>query len=112
MPIINFSQPFSIFIGVVLFVLVLYLARENKKAWIVGTMLFAFLFLLVGHTVEFMLFSAQSEEIYHAITTSATIDLIFVFLAFVSYLWIDDMEVKEGRRKSIDNSLDWFWNKI
>lgn len=32
MPIINFSNPFSIFIGVVLFVLVLYLAKENKKA--------------------------------------------------------------------------------
>ncbi len=112
MPIINFSQPFSVFVGVVLFVLVLYLARENKKAWIIGTMLFAFLFLLIGHTVEFILFSTKSEEIYHAITTSTTIDLIFVFLTFISYLWIDDMEVKEGRRKSIDNSLDWFWNKI
>ena len=33
MPIINFSQPFSIFVGVVLFVLVLYLAKTNKKAF-------------------------------------------------------------------------------
>ena len=99
MPIINFSNPLSIFIGVVLFVLVLYLAKENKKAWITGIMLFAFI-------------SGQSEQIYKAITTSATIDLIFVFLSFISYLWIDDIEAKAGKRKSIDNSLDWFWNKV
>lgn len=112
MPIINFSNPLSIFIGVVLFVLVLYLAKENKKAWITGIMLFAFIALLVGHTVEFALISGQSEQIYKAITTSATIDLIFVFLSFISYLWIDDIEAKAGKRKSIDNSLDWFWNKV
>ena len=52
MPIINFTQPFSIFVGVVLFVLMLFLAKENKKAWIIGTVLFAFIGLLVGHTVE------------------------------------------------------------
>ena len=44
MPIINFSNPFSIFVGVILFVLVLYLAKTNKKAWITGTMLFASFF--------------------------------------------------------------------
>ena len=43
MPIINFAQPFSILTGVVLFVLVLYLAKDTKKAWIVGSLLFAFL---------------------------------------------------------------------
>ena len=55
MPIINFTQPFSIFVGVVLFVLMLFLAKENKKAWIIGTVVFAFIGLLVGHTVEFIL---------------------------------------------------------
>ena len=112
MPIIDFSNPFSIFVGVILFVLVLYLAKENKKAWIVGTMLFVFIALLVSHTVEFILVSGQSQEIYKAITTSATIDLIFIFLSFISYLWVDDIEAKAGKRKSIDNSLDWFWNKV
>ena len=112
MPVINFSNPFSIFVGVVLFVLVLYLAKENKKAWITGTMLFTFIGLLVCHTIEFALLGSQSQEAYKAITTSAGVDLIFIFLSFISYLWIDDIEAKEGKRKSIDNSLDWFWNKV
>lgn len=112
MPIINFTQPFSILTGVVLFVLVLYLAKDTKKAWIVGSLLFAFLMLLVCHTVEFIMISSQNQEAYQALTTSATIDLIFIFLAFISYLWVDDIEAKEGRRKSIDDSLEWFWNKV
>lgn len=112
MPIINFSNPFSIFVGVILFVLVLYLAKTNKKAWITGAMLFAFIGLLVFHTIEFALLGSDSQEVYKAITISAGVDLLFVFLSFISYLWVDDMEAKEGKRKSIDNSLDWFWNKV
>ncbi len=112
MPIINFSQPFAVFIGVVLFVLVLYLAKDNKKAWITGVMLFAFIALLVCHTVEFALISAENQEAYKAVTASATVDLMFIFASFISYLWIDAIEAKEGKRKSIDDSLDWFWNKV
>lgn len=112
MPIINFTQPLSVLIAVILFVLILYLAKENKKAWIIGAMLFAFLILLVGHTVEFAFIKDLTQGEYKAITGSATMDLIFVFLSFISYLWIDDIEAKEGKRKSIDNSLEWFWNKV
>ena len=112
MPIINFAQPFSVFVGVVLFLLVFFLAKQNKKAWIAGAILFAFIALLVVHTVEFILWSGNSAEIYKALTTSTTVDLVFIFLSFISYLWIDDIEAKEGKRKSIDDSLDWFWNKV
>lgn len=112
MPIINFTNPVSILVGVILFVLVLYLAKETKKAWITGALLFGFIGVLVAHTIEFVTIGSQSQEIYNAIVTSATMDLIFVFLSFISYLWIDDIQAKEGKRKSIDNSLDWFWNKV
>lgn len=112
MPFINFTKPFSVLVAVIIFVLMLYLSKENKKAWIIGTLLFAFLALLIAHTVEFALVKDQTEEMYKAVTGSATMDLIFVFLSFMSYLWIDDIEAKNGKRKSIDNSLDWFWNKV
>lgn len=112
MPFINFTNPIAILIGVLLFLLVLYLGREVKKSWIIGLMLFAFMALLVAHTIEFILIGQESQIIYKAITTSAMFDLIFIFLSFITYLWIDDMEAKAGKRKSIDNSLDWFWNKV
>ena len=111
MPFINFTNPIAILIGVILFLLVLYLGRNTKKSWIVGVMLFVFLGLLVAHTLEFATIN-NSEEIRKAILTSAVLDLVFVFLSFISYLWIDDVETKLGKKKSIDNSLDWFWNKV
>ena len=112
MPIINFSNPIAILIGIVLFLLVLYLARDTKKSWIIGIMLFIFLGLLIGHTIEFATIAKESREIYNDVIASATMDLIFIFLCFITYLWVDDMEVKAGKKKSIDNSLDWFWNKV
>ncbi len=112
MPIINFSNPIVVLIGVILFVLVLYLGKEVKKSWIIGVMLFTFIGILIGHTVEFATIAKQSQEIYKAVTSSATFDLIFIFISFISYLWIDDIEAKAGKKKSIDNSLDWFWNKV
>ena len=112
MPIINFTNPVSIIIGVVLFVLVAYLSKELKKSWIVGIMLFAFLVLLICHTVEFATIARLDQTIYKAVVSSASMDLVFIFLSFITYLWIDDIEAKEGKKKSIDNSLDWFWNKV
>ncbi len=112
MPIINFTNPLTVLLALILFVLVLYLGKEMKKSWIIGLMLFAFIAILIGHTIEFATISNQSEELYHSIVTSATFDLIFIFLSFISYLWIDDIEAKAGKKKSIDNSLEWFWNKV
>lgn len=112
MPVINFTNPVIVLIGVLLFILVLYLGKEVKKAWIVGLLLFGFVGVLLGHTIEFATIAQDSQVIYKAVTTSATFDLVFIFISFISYLWIDDIESKDGKKKSIDNSLDWFWNKV
>ena len=55
---------------------------------------------------------ACNHSLYHAIARSIAVDFGFIFLSFVSYLWVDDLEAKSKGKKSIDNSLDWFWKKI
>ena len=70
MPIINFMNPITLLVGVILFVLVSYLGKKTKKSWIV------------------------------------------ILISFFIYLWIDDIEAKMGKRKSIDNSMDWFWRNV
>lgn len=112
MPIINFTKPFSIVIALVLFLLILFLGKETKKPWIPGTMLLVFVALLVAHTIEYATIGQTGEAVRQVIAATATFDLVYIFLSFMTYLWVDDMAVKEGRRKSIDNSLDWFWNKV
>ena len=112
MPFINFSNPGHILLGLILFLLVLYLGRETKKAWIIAVMLFVFMGLLVCHSVEFITFAKESELLYHTLITCSIVDLVYIFISFISYLWIDDIESKLGKKKSIDDSLSWFWNKV
>ncbi len=112
MPIINLSEPFSIFVGLILFLLILFLSKNTKKAWIMGVLLCAFVIILVFHSIEFSTIAQTSESLYQAITSSAIMDLIFILLSFLSYLWIDHIESEKGKKKVINDGLDWFWNKV
>lgn len=112
MPMINFMNPLTVLLALILFVLLLILAKETHKSAITAIMLFAFLIVLVGHSIEFFTFDSLDESVFKAITTSLTVDFLFVFLSFISYLWIDDIQAKIEKKKSIDDSLDWFWAKI
>ena len=108
---INFSEPLPLLTAVLLFVLVLWFAKQSKKSIITGIMLFVFVSMLIGHTLEFTIGNPPADVI-STITNSIVFDLIFIFISFISYLWIDDIEAKAKKKKSIDNSLDWFWSKV
>ena len=111
LPMINFTDPVAVLIALVLFGLVLFLSRETKKSVITGIMLGVFLIILVCHTIELATIG-NTEILRQEIGGSFTYDLVFIFLSFISYLWIDDIETKLNKKKSIDNSLDWFWKKV
>ncbi len=111
-PIINFANIITILLAVVLFVLVLILGKETHKSQIVATMLFIFLGLLVAHTVELITFNSSNDFAYDSIRVSMIFDFIFIFLSFFSYLWVDDIQAKVEKKKSIDSSLDWFWREV
>ena len=54
-----------------------------------------------------------TDELNLAIVTkSLGVDAIMIFLSYIAYLWVDDIETKEKNKKSIDNSLEWFWKKV
>ena len=112
MPMINFSNPLTLLIATLIFVLVLILAKETKKSAITAIMLLVFVGLLVFHTFSFITMPNRTQDINSQLTFSVVFDLIFVLVSFIAYLWIDDIEAKEKKKKSIDNSLDWFWEKI
>lgn len=112
MPFINFTNPITILLALILFILVLFLGKETHKSAIAAVMLFAFLAILVGHTVELMVIKNIAEDVYISLTRSIVVDFVFIFLSFISYLWIDDIQAKVEKKKSIDNSLDWFWSKV
>ena len=111
MPMINFTEPLALFIALLAFVLVLWFSYQSKKSVITGIMLFIFIAILVLHALEFSMGNLTTEGL-SATIRSIIFDLVFIFLSFVSYLWIDDIEAKVKKKKNIDDSLSWFWSKI
>ncbi len=110
MPMINFTEPLALFIALLAFVLVLWFSYQSKKSVITGIMLFIFIAILVLHALEFSMGTLTQKGMQVAIQ-SIIFDLVFIFLSFISYLWIDDVEAKLKKKKVIDNSLDWFWSE-
>ncbi len=110
MPLINFTEPLAILTALALFVLVLFLGRETKKSIFLAIMLGVFLLIIAGHTIEFSI--VDEIEIQNIYARCITVDFVFILLSFMSYLWIDDIESKTGKKKSIDDSLNWFWSKV
>lgn len=112
MPMINFTNPITLLIVTLLFALILILAKETKKSIIAAIMLFVFVGLLIIHSIMYTTGTTLEADVLSDITFTMIFDLIFVLLSFIAYLWIDDMEASVKKKKSIDNSLDWFWNKV
>lgn len=110
MYIVNLSTPAGIIISLMITVLFIILGREFKKSFLPAIVLGIFLVLILVHTYQRVCLT----DIYYKliITRSITVDAIMIFLSYISYLWVDDIETKEKNKKSIDNSLDWFWKKI
>ena len=112
MPFINFTNVATMLLTLVVFLLALVLSKETKKSGIIATMLSVFLIILVCHAVELGTISNITEEMHYAITRSILVDFVFIFLSFIWYLWMDEIQAKVENRKSIDNSLDWFWKRV
>lgn len=111
MPIFNFANLLTIGVSTLLFILVLWFAHHGKKSMIVLMMLFIFVSLLILSSVQLNLGSVTDIE-RSIILRSIVFESLFVLISFISYLWIDDIECKERKKKSISNGLDWFWKKV
>ena len=110
--IFDISNPLTLILMLAATVLLIFLAQEVKKSYVAAIMLFAYLVILIVHVAQI---ATLSEEFRYMITTLSrciAIDFVFVLITFFSYLWVDDIEARAIGKRSIDNSLDWFWKKV
>lgn len=104
---IDISSPLSIIIAVILTLCTLLLAKETKNSILMAITLGIFIVLLV-----IQLTTLSQLNLAGILRNCLIVDFIFILLSYISYLWIDEIETKYKNKKSIDNSLDWFWKKI
>lgn len=110
--IFDISNPLTLILMLAATILVIFLAQEIKKSYIAAIILFAYLIVLIIHVSQIATLSEEYRYLLTTLSRCIVIDFIFVLITFFSYLWVDDIEAKRDNKKSIDNSLDWFWKKI
>lgn len=108
--VLNTIQPLTTLLLLTASVLLIFLGKEIKKPAIPAIVLITFLVILVVHAVQ--LFMPNYEEYYVTIRYCMAFELTMVLVSFLSYLWVDDIASKFYNKKSIDNSLDWFWKQV
>lgn len=127
MPIIDFTNPFYLISAVILYSLCTYLAKTYKSNTIPCIMLLTFLAMLVGHTIELAVSPTAADTA--RLTVCVVIDEAFTFVSFLSFLWMDRLQVetmlkttkgkksagKKGTTREIiikDDGLDILWKQV
>ena len=109
---INVTSPLTLILVLLATVLVIFLAQEVKKSSVAILPLVAHLALLITHTIQMLTLPSEYSYLHGSFVGCLAIDFILVLVSFFAYLWVDDIEAKAMNKKSLDNSLDWFWKKI
>ena len=111
--IFNTSDPINAILLLAAMLLLTYLGKETKKSLIPQIVLFVSLAIIIIHAFQFVTMSGNAnQEIIQALSYSLAIDFGFVFIAFLSYLWVDEIEAKVKQKKIINSGLDWFWREV
>lgn len=110
--IFNISNPLTLVLMLAATVLLIFLAQEIKKSIVVAIPLFVYLILLVVHVIQFVALPQEFNYLSGTLSTCLAIDFVFILMCFLAYLWVDDVEAKAFNKKSIDNSLDFFWKNV
>ena len=110
---VDLTNPLTVALLVIATSLLIFLARELKKPYIAALPLVFFLGLILVHSIQIANIPEANYELQRSLVIgSIAIDLIMIFVTFFGYLWIDDIACKFYKKKSIDNSLDWFWKQV
>jgi hypothetical protein len=109
---LNITNPLTLFLAVLAIGLLIFLGQEIKKSSVAMIPLVLFLFSLIAHVVQVSSLSQEYAYLSGVLYRSIVWDFVFILITFFSYLWIDDLEAKKNNKKSIDNSLEWFWREI
>lgn len=110
MNILDLTNPLVLLVAILIYGVLMILGKEFKKSSLPAISLFIFLATLIIYAVQLTM--AHDSEIARFIVTCIGYNAILIFLSYISYLWVDDIEAKAKNKKSIDNSLDWFWKKV
>ncbi len=108
----NITNPFTLILMLTATILLIFLAQEIKKSYVAAIPLFVYLGLIIMHVTQLVTLQDEYLNLVQTLSYCIATDFVFILITFFAYLWVDDMEAKKMGKKSIDNSLDWFWKSV
>jgi len=110
--IVDTANEWLIIIITLAIVAIIALSRKAEKSILPGILIIVNLGLLLYHTFLLnsvsQIFTEQISRLYLCLA----MDFLWLLISFLGYLWIDDLEAIKFNKKSYDNSLAWFWDKL
>ena len=106
--IFNTAEPIVILFYTFTISLIIFISRKTEKTIFPIALIVYVLILLIMHSTQ----KITTDILVKTKNISIAFDLIFLFLSFISYLWIDEINAKKKNLKSYDNSLSWFWDEL
>ena len=110
MYILDLTHPLVLLAALMIYSLLMILGKEFKNSKLPAISVALFITTIAIYAVQ--MFINENPEINKMLATCIGYNAILVFLSYISYLWVDSIEAKAKNKKSIDDSLDWFWNKV
>lgn len=111
--IFDVTDPITLVLLLAAAALLIFLGKEIKKPQAPGIALVFFLVLILVHSVQIAIVpEVNYAENHSTLLSCLAVDLVMIFITFFGYLWVDDIACKFYKKKSIDNSLDWFWKQV
>lgn len=103
------SEPIMILMLTIITVALIILGRKLELPQLPVIVVVYGLGFLVYHTVSLNHATSANLSPYYF---SIAVDLVMLFLGFITYLWIDDIVSKNKNLKSYGDPLFWFWDKL
>ena len=116
MPIIDFTKPLIIVFALIIYTVLMYISYKRRKSIVIALMLFTSLMILIFHSADYILLKQDTvDEIKKALMYYIIGDMFFIYLSFISYLYLDkkfeEFKTKKPKDNKKDKDLDWFWSK-
>ena len=109
--IFNVANPITLILLLAITLILVFIGKETKKGYLTAISLLVFLALLIWHVGQLLTIGTEYVELKPTLTSCLVVDFVMILLSFLSYLWVDELESRKGKKKSFDSGLDWFWGK-
>lgn len=87
-------------------------AKKVENPLFVAVLIILNLGLLIYHSCVLNSIPSESVDAISDIYLCIAMDFLWLLISFLAYLWIDDITARKFNKKSYDNSLSWFWEKL